>query len=165
MADRSLPAPKAWLSWVLALIVVVAALAIGVVDDAPEPSPAERVAQVAASIRCPQCQGQSVAESNAAVARQIRADIRLRIDRGETDAQIQQSYIDQFDDPSIVLRPSGEGFVSLVWIIPVVAAGLGVVALTFAFAQWRGEAAALAELATDEDRDIVSELRSAGNSE
>lgn len=152
-----------WLSWVLALIVVAAGLAFGVVDNEVEPTPAERVSQVASTIRCPQCLGQSVSESNAAVARQIRADIRIRIDRGESDEQIQQAYIDQFDDPSIVLRPSGEGFVSLVWIIPVVAAGLGAVALAFAFAQWRSEAAALADLATDEDRALIEGLRRTGD--
>lgn len=159
MADRKSAGVPPWLTWVLALIVAVAALAIGVLDERVEPTPAERVAQVAATIRCPQCQGQSVAESNAAVARQIRADIRIRVDNGETDGQIQQAYIDQFDDPSIVLRPSGEGFVSLVWIIPIVAAAAGAAALAVAFRQWRGEAVALAALATDEDRALVDRLR------
>ena len=66
-----------WLSWVLVGIVVVAALVYGTLDERHEPTAAERVSEVARTIRCPQCRGQSVAESNVAVAREIRADIRV----------------------------------------------------------------------------------------
>ncbi len=145
-----------WLSWVLALIVAVAALTIGVVDDRDAPSQAEQVQQIARTIRCPQCQGQSVAESDVTVARQIRADIARRLTEGQSTAQIQQAYIEQFDDPSIVLAPSAEGINAALWVVPLVAASLALAALGFALARWRGDVAPGREV-DDADRELVEQ--------
>lgn len=143
-----------WLSWVLAAIVALSALAIGVVDSKPPPSQAEQVQEIARTIRCPQCLGQSVAESDVVVARQIRADIARRVGEGQSTAEIQQAYIDQFDDPSIVLTPPADGLNAAVWIVPLVGAVLAAVALGFALARWQREAAP-GQSVSDEDREIV----------
>jgi len=146
-----------WLSWVLMGLVIAAALVVGATADRGPQSDGERVADLAATIRCPQCRGQSVAESNVAIAREIRGDIRNRISAGESDDEIRQSYIDRFGR-SIVLTPDSGGFTGLVWIVPVVAAGLATAAIALAFQRWRVEAAQVST-ATDEDRDLVAELR------
>ena len=153
-----------WLSWVLMAIVAVAVLVIAATGDQGPQSDGERVSELAATIRCPQCRGQSVAESNVTVARQIRADIAERVDRGETDEQIQQAYVDIFKDESILLTPSGEGFSSLVWIVPVIAAALGTLALGLAFARWRGAfagggATRRTDESSDADRKLVAKAR------
>jgi cytochrome c-type biogenesis protein CcmH len=147
-----------WLSWVLMAIVGVAALIIGAAGDSGPQSDGERMSQLASTIRCPQCRGQSVSESNVAIAREIRGDIRNRIASGETDDQIRQVYIDRYGR-SIVLTPDASGFTGLVWIVPVVAAGMAAAAVALAFQRWRTEAASIEE-ATDEDRALVAELRS-----
>lgn len=145
-----------WLSWVLMAIIAMAALIIGVADDNELPSDGERVSQLASTIRCPQCRGQSVAESNVAIAREIRADIRTRIAAGETDDQIRQIYIDRFGR-SIVLTPDATGFTGLIWIVPVVAAALAALAIYLAFWRWRSTGSGAG--ASDEDRALVAELR------
>ena len=146
-----------WLSWVLMVIIAGAALLVGAVGDSGPETDGERVSQLASTIRCPQCRGQSVAESNVTIAREIRADIRERVAAGETDDQIRQVYIDRFGR-SVVLTPDADGFTGLVWIVPVVAAALGLAAVGLAFQRWRAEAAQLAA-ATDEDRELVEQLR------
>lgn len=146
-----------WLSWVLMAIVAGAAFIIGATADGGPQSDGERMSELAATIRCPQCRGQSVAESNVAIAREIRGDIRNRISAGETDDEIRQAYIDRFGR-SVVLTPDGGGFTGLVWIVPVVAAGLATAAIALAFQRWRAEAEAIT-LATDEDRELVERLR------
>lgn len=138
-------------------IVALAALAIGAVDAGSPQTDGERVSELAATIRCPQCRGQSVAESNVTIAREIRADIRVRVEAGESDDQIRQVYIDRYGQ-SIVLTPDGTGFTGLVWVIPVVAAALAASAMGLAFARWRAEAAIEAEV-TDEDRALVAAAR------
>lgn len=152
-----------WLSWVLVVLVVGAALVIGVVDQTEQLSPAERSSAIARTIRCPQCRGQSVAESNVSIARQIRADIAQRVDSGETDEQIQQAYVDIFDDESILLTPSSTGFASLVWIVPVVTGAVAALALAFAFHRWRDGMAAVNSSSTtqssDADRALVEQAR------
>ena len=157
MAVTGFKAQWRWLSWVLMGIVLVAALIVGGTADGGPQSDGERVSQLASTIRCPQCRGQSVAESNVAIAREIRGDIRTRIATGETDDQIRQVYIDRYGR-SIVLNPDGGGFTGLVWIVPVVAAGLAAAAVGLAFQRWRLQADAL-ESATDADRELVAELR------
>ena len=151
-----------WLSWVLVTLVVLTALIIGTTDDGGPRSDGERMSQLAATIRCPQCRGQSVAESNVTIAREIRGDIRNRISAGESDDEIRQVYIDRYGR-SIVLTPDSGGFTGLVWIVPVVAAALATAAIALAFRRWRLEAEAIAS-ATDEDRELVADLRGARDS-
>lgn len=128
-----------WLSWVLMALVLATAFSFGSFNSAGPSSDGERLTALARSIRCPQCKGQSVAESNVAIAQEIRADIRTRIAEGESDQQIRQIYIDRFGR-SVVLTPDGEGFVSFVWIAPVVAGGLAITAVVIAMNRWRNEA-------------------------
>lgn len=146
-----------WLSWVLMAIIGVAALIVGSAGDGGPQSDGERMSQLASTIRCPQCRGQSVAESNVAIAREIRGDIRTRISAGETDDEIRQVYIDRYGR-SIVLNPDSGGFTGLVWIVPVVAAGMATAAVGLAFQRWRVQADSL-RAATEEDRELVAELR------
>ena len=157
MAVTGFRAQWRWLSWVLMAIVAVAALIIGVVGEAGPQSDGERMSELASTIRCPQCRGQSVAESNVAIAREIRGDIRTRISAGESDDEIRQAYIESYGR-SIVLNPDSGGFTGLVWIVPVVAAGMATAAIGLAFQRWRLQAEALTS-ATDEDRELVAELR------
>lgn len=143
----------AWLSWVLVVIVVSAALVIGVLDNNAPRTNLERTSDIAATIRCPKCTGQSVAESDVAVARVILADIGRQVDAGASDAQIRESLVEGYGE-GILLTPSGEGLVGLVWVIPVIAGAAASLALAFAFTRWRRE------LATEDEADddiIVSD--------
>ena len=146
-----------WLSWALMAIIAVAVLVIASTGNEGPQSDGERVSELASTIRCPQCRGQSVAESNVTIAREIRADIRTRVAAGESDDEIRQVYIDRFGR-SVVLTPDATGFTGLVWIVPVVAAGLALAAVALAFQRWRAEAAEI-DAATDEDRELVAQLR------
>ena len=50
------------------------------------------------TIRCVECQGQSVADSDAQIAGNMRALIRERIDRGESPAQVRAWLIERYGD-------------------------------------------------------------------
>ena len=136
-------------------LVLVSALAIGT-DGGGTQTEAERANSIARTIRCPQCQSESVAESNVGIAREIRADIARRVDAGETDDEIRQAYVERYDQ-SILLTPSGSGFTGLVWIVPVLAAAAALIVVALAFGRWRRDTAA--DEATDEDRRIVAAAR------
>lgn len=152
-----------WLSWALLAVVIAASLLVGVLDNQGTVSDAQRAADLASSIRCPQCTGQSVAESDVTIARTIRADIARRIDGGESDEQIAAYYVGIYGE-SILLRPSGQGLVGLVWIVPVVAAALATTLLGFAFLRWRNQLATAGHAGrssvTDADRALVDAARS-----
>lgn len=123
-----------WLPWVLMGIALAAALAVGIVDADDPPTAAERATALARTIRCPQCQGETAAESNVAIAAAIRADIRERVDQGQSDAEIRQVYADLYGD-SVLLTPPGEGFGSVLWVIPIVAVVVGAAVLGIAWRQ------------------------------
>ena len=125
--------PK-WLPWALMGIALAAALAVGIVDADDPPTAAERATALARTIRCPQCQGETAAESNVAIAAAIRADIRERVDEGQSDAEIRQAYADLYGD-SVLLTPPGEGFGSVLWVIPIVAVVVGAAVLGIAWRQ------------------------------
>ena len=115
-------------------IALAAALAVGIVDADDPPTAAERATALARTIRCPQCQGETAAESNVAIAAAIRADVRERVDQGQSDAEIRQVYADLYGD-SVLLTPPGEGFGSVLWVIPIVAVVVGAAALGIAWRQ------------------------------
>lgn len=65
-----------------------------------------------------------MAVSSTSSARAFRADIRERIEAGETDAEIRRAYVDTYDE-FILLKPAGSGIGIVVWALPVVVLLLG----------------------------------------
>jgi cytochrome c-type biogenesis protein CcmH len=127
------------LRWVGLGVVVVVLLVAGSVGGQTAPTAADRVLALTQTIRCPQCAGQPVAESDVAVSRQIRRDIAERVEAGQADEEIRAYYASSFG-PDALLTPPATGVGSLVWILPVLAVILGGVGLVLAFRRW-GQAA------------------------
>lgn len=120
------------------LAVVVVALVIGGRSDGSDPSPAARARRVAASLRCPVCQGLSVADSPSETARAMVEDVRRRVDQGESDAEIRQAFVDRYGE-TILLSPPGSGVSALVWALPGIFLVLAGGGLALAFWRWRRE--------------------------
>jgi cytochrome c-type biogenesis protein CcmH len=146
---------KVW-PWVVLGLVVVVVLAI-VAWPRGERTAASRAHDLAAELRCPECEGLSVADSNAPTSTAIRADIKQRIARGQSDSQIRQVYVDRYGE-SILLSPQSSGIGLIVWVLPVVAIALGAAGLWFALARSRREphlhASAADEALVDRERGV-----------
>ena len=137
--------------WMAMAAVLVAALAIGVADDGGPRTPEERARNLAETVACPACDGQSVAESDAAASRGIRTLIGERIDQGASDDAIRDELVATWGE-SILLTPDSSGVGGLVWILPVVALVLALAGVGYVFWRWRGMAAVHA---SDADRELV----------
>ena len=111
-------------SWTAAVVVAVAAFLYGAVAEAPPSTNADRVRDLAEDFACPVCAGQSVGESDVPVAREIRRQIAVWVDEGRSDAYIRDQLVAAYD-ADIDYNPSGSGFTSLVWILPLIA-GAGI---------------------------------------
>lgn len=107
--------------------VVTAALAGIVVTGfvIGDPRPEDRVASLGSSIMCPVCQGESIADSPSETARAMMEIVAEKVATGESDQQI-VSYFKARYGEAIILDPPFSGKTLLVWLLPVVAAGLGV---------------------------------------
>ena len=110
------------------LPVVALGLAIGVAGlvatlaTAPATlTHAERAAALAAELRCPDCQGLSVADSPTASAREIRRQIDELVAGGATDDEVRAHFVARYGE-WIRLAPSS----TALWLLPfaVVLAGL-----------------------------------------
>jgi cytochrome c-type biogenesis protein CcmH len=128
---------RRWWPWVLLAVVVAGVLAV-VLWPSDAPTRAERAHALASELKCPECEGLSVADSSAPTSVAIRADINRRIDRGESDGEIRQAYVDKYGE-EILLSPEGSGVGLLVWVLPVLVLALGAAGVWFALARARRE--------------------------
>ena len=112
---------RAW-SWAAAVAVAAAAFLYGVTAESPPRTNADRVHQLAQGLACPVCAGQSVAESDVSVAREIRRQIAVWVDEGRSDAYIREQIVSVYGEQTDY-NPPASGLSSLVWILPLVASG------------------------------------------
>jgi cytochrome c-type biogenesis protein CcmH len=80
---------KSWL-WVVLVALVAVTLVVLVTRSQPSRSPRARADRLAHQLACPECEGESVADSYSVSARAIREDIQRRIAAGESDAEIRE---------------------------------------------------------------------------
>ena len=102
---------------------VVALVAVTSFAAAEPPSAAERVEALSSQLRCPDCQGLSVAESPTRSAQAIRAQIGDLVADGASDDAVRAHFVARYGE-WILLGPS----LPLVWLLPfavILAAGLG----------------------------------------
>ncbi len=138
MSSRSCPAGFGPL---LLVALLFAAPALAASPEAPppgEPAPLgpplsgaaldRATEEVSALMRCPVCQGLSVADSPATSAVDLKAEVRRQLALGYTEEQVIASFERSYGE-FIRLEPKAEGFNWLVWLAPLVAflAGAAVV--------------------------------------
>ena len=126
------------LSWFALVVVSLSMLVFAAVDEGEPATNADKAYALAKDFACPVCQGQSVAESDVVVARNIRREIRIWVDEGRSDEFIRDQLVANFGE-DIDYTPSASGITSLVWILPVVAGAVAVGGLVVVFRRWRDE--------------------------
>jgi len=127
-------------------LVVVLALRPGAAAN-----PAQRADSLAAELRCPDCQGLSVADSPTAAAGEIRRQIDELVAGGATDDAIREHFVDRYGQ-WILLAPRA----GIAWVVPFAVALLGVTVLALVIARRRGELVP-ADAVSDADRRRIRE--------
>ncbi len=137
--------------------VVVVALVVG--RSSPQPvGPAQRAETIDASLRCPSCEDSSVENSSAASAAAIRQVVAARVRAGQSTPEI-DAYMVSLYGTSILLSPSARGISGLVWIVPLIAIAVGVMALAALF--WRRRRVTATEVSADDQALVTSALAQA----
>jgi cytochrome c-type biogenesis protein CcmH len=144
------------LAWLVLALVVVGTLLVGGRRPS-EPSVEARVEHLSEQIRCPICKGESVRDSQAPSAQQVKTQIQARVEAGESDADIRAALVGSYGE-EILLNPPRSGIAGLVWVLPVAALVLAVAGLAVAFRRWRPSETMVA---TDEDLAAVERARQA----
>lgn len=157
MADAA-AARRTRLGWVLLAVVVLGTLGWALWPRSGPESVTAHTRRLAREFRCVDCEGLSVAESATASARAARADIRRRIEAGESDADIRGVFVARYGE-SVLLKPEGRGIGLIVWALPVLLVVLGAAGIAAAVRRGR-RTPRLA--ATAEDEAIVARARELG---
>ena len=114
-------------------------------------SPAEeaRFHKLVSELRCVMCQNQSLADSNAQIARDLRNEVLELMRRGKSDAQIKEFLVARYGE-FVLYRPQVESKTWLLWFGPalvLLAGGLIVVGLV------RRRSAVATSTANDDDQE------------
>ena len=126
-------------AWALVAVAVAVALVVGSSGKSRPQSLYQRAVAIDAQYKCPVCQGESVAASNAPEAVEIRSLITRWLTEGRSPSQI-RSYLVADYGTSILERPPATGLGILLWALPVAISLLGAVGLALAFWRWRSPA-------------------------
>ena len=70
------------------------------------------------TLRCIQCQGQSIADSDAPIAAAMRAEVRQRVDKGESTDSIRTLMIARYGE-WVSFEPKADGGGLLLWLAPL----------------------------------------------
>jgi cytochrome c-type biogenesis protein CcmH len=125
------------LAWLLLAAVVAVALVIGVTDRSPATAD-ERARRIGDTVMCPACSGETVADSQAPVAVNIRRQIAEKVADGKSDREIRDELAATYGE-RVILNPPRSGIAGLVWILPVVGLFAAAAGLAVAFRRWRRE--------------------------
>ncbi len=122
---------------VLAVVAVTGAIwSFMILSAARNETLDQRVHDVASQLKCPVCQGESVADSPSQISQQMRGVIRQQLQSGKSEQQIIQYFIDRYGQ-QIVWSPPWQGFTLLAWLVPIALLLGGVVLLFIVLRDWR----------------------------
>ena len=110
-----------WLLAVLLALAPVLAMAQAAVDATPPrfETPAEeaRFRALVTELRCVMCQNQSLADSNAMIARDLRREVLELMRQGKSNAQIKDFLVERYGQ-FVLYKPRVEGSTWLLWFGP-----------------------------------------------
>ena len=117
----------------LAILLAMPAAAIEPGEMFEDPAQEARARDIGRELRCLVCRNQSIFDSNAGLARDLRALVRERMEAGDTDTQVLSFVAERYGD-YVLLDPPVHGGTALLWAAPVafllIGGGLAAVYLT-----------------------------------
>jgi len=144
-----------------ALIVLLAVLTLPAFAVTPDemlkdPKLEARARVISQELRCMVCQNQSIDDSEAPLAHDLRVLVRQRLSTGDSNRQVLDYIVARYGD-FVLLKPPVQLDTLLLWGLPPAALLAGGIALVFAARRRRSAEAAPAPLSTAE-RDKLAAL-------
>lgn len=104
------------------------ALAVQPDEILKDPALESRARSISAELRCLVCQNQSIDDSDAPLARDLRVLVRERLTQGSSDEEVRRYLVERYGE-FVLLRPALNAHTLLLWIGPfaILAAGAAMV--------------------------------------
>jgi len=114
--------------WVVPLaLLVTSAVAVEAPPNADDPALERRLLALTADLRCVVCQNESLAESRAPLAKDLRQEVRDLMRQGRTDPEVVEYLTARYGD-FVLYRPPFKPVTYLLWIGPALFLGTGGIA-------------------------------------
>lgn len=120
---------------IVALCIATPALAVQPDEVLPDPALETRARAISAGLRCLVCQNQSIDDSDAPLARDLRILVRDRLKAGDSDEQIIDFVVARYGE-FVLLKPRFEPHTLLLWLATP-AVGLAAIAMVILAARRR----------------------------
>lgn len=149
------------MKWVMLIILCVSGSAWAgearpLTDD---PAAEARLKHLAVELRCLVCQNQTLADSSAPLAEDLRREVREMIAKNMSDPEIIEFLVSRYGD-FVLYRPPLKATTTLLWVGPFVLMAIGVTALVITL---RRRSRTVAEVSvTDEEHRRVEQLLAEG---
>ncbi|SBT45869.1 cytochrome c-type biogenesis protein CcmH [Micromonospora narathiwatensis] len=101
----------------LVLAALVTGAATGLLRSAGGTGGEDPVREVAAGLRCPACQGESVADSRSPIAAAMRQVVADQLAQGRDRAEIRRWFVQRYG-PEVLTEPPAHGATALLWAVP-----------------------------------------------
>ena len=141
------------------LMLLAGGLAFGQAEEVARPDPVveARLKALAEELRCLVCQNQTIAESSAPLALDLRNQIRAQIAQGRSDAQIRDYMVERYGE-FVLYRPPFQATTALLWLGPFVLVGVGFGILVAMVRRKRAAAATAGEEVSSKRRAELEKL-------
>ncbi len=110
-----------------------------------------RARELSRELRCMVCQNQSIDDSDAPLARDLRILVRERLQAGDNDRQVLDFLVARYGE-FVLLKPRLTWHTALLWIAPILILLAGLVAIASALRRRRVASVAVQPLAREEER-------------
>jgi cytochrome c-type biogenesis protein CcmH len=137
-------------AFALAMLVGSSAYAVQPDEIMADPAKEARARDLSRELRCMVCQNQSIDDSEAPLARDLRLLVRERIAAGDSDSQVIDFLVARYGE-FVLLKPRLEPHTLLLWLVPpLVLAGGGLALWLLSRRRSRSAAEAASALTPDE---------------
>jgi cytochrome c-type biogenesis protein CcmH len=147
----------------MAALHAVPAHAVQPDEILPDAKLEERARNLSRELRCMVCQNQSIDDSDAPLARDLRLLVRERLKAGDSDNQVMDSLTARYGD-FVLLNPPMNAKTFLLWVLPAGLLVVGGIVLLLAMRRRSGVAtdsgAPVAALTAEEEKKIAALLES-----
>ena len=120
-----------------------------------------RARDLSRELRCMVCQNQSIDDSEAPLARDLRLLVRERLTKGDSDQQVLSFLVSRYGE-FVLLRPPLEWHTLLLWGLPPAALAAGTIGLFIMSRRRRAVAAEADPLSRDEEQRLSTLVDPAG---
>jgi len=148
---------RTFVAFLLTFWLAVPALAVNPDEVLADPALEARARAISATLRCLVCQNESIDDSNADLAREIRLIVRERLVAGDSDRQVVQYLVDRYGE-YVLLKPVFAPHTLVLWAAAPLVLVIGGVAIIIALRRKRAMAG-LAEGLTAEEQRALDELQ------